>query len=142
MLSESEIVLNLISHQVTLTILYKVFFGKKPTNIIGQSEYWFNQPTQFISFWQKWIVTILFSLLLWVQDEEQVCKILVKSSCLNVIMTDFKGQWRCLILLVTFFGTIWCQVLNVQRCSDPSCQGKSQISNLKMCDKNVNLLIK
>jgi len=56
-------------------------------------------------------------------------------------MTDFKGQWRCLILLVTFFGTIWCQVLNVQRCSDPSCQGKSQISNCvtkcKFIDKYV-----
>merc|ERR1739838_1124634 len=38
-------------------------------------------------------------------------------------MTDFKGHWRSLILLVTFFGTVWSQGLDIQKCADPQCQG-------------------
>merc|ERR1712223_1850446 len=60
--------------------------------------------------------------LLLVQDEDCSAKF-SKNHRLNVIMTDFKGHWRSLILLLTIFGTVWTQVLNVQRCADPHCQG-------------------
>merc|ERR1711962_1594085 len=60
--------------------------------------------------------------LLLVQDEDCSAKF-SKNHRLNVIMTDFKGHWRSLILLLTIFGTVWTQVLNVQRCADPHCRG-------------------
>ena len=39
-------------------------------------------------------------------------------------MKDFYGPWRCLILLCLALGLTLGQVLNVQRCTDPQCQGK------------------
>ena len=47
-------------------------------------------------------------------------------------MTRFEGHQRSLILLVSIIGLGFCQVLNVQRCSDPQCQGKTRfLSRLK-----------
>ena len=64
-----------------------------------------------------------FSLLLF-QDEDCSEKFSQNYS-LNVIMTDIGGHWRSLILLATLFGVVWGQVLNIQRCGDPQCQGKT-----------------
>merc|ERR1719189_1412695 len=55
---------------------------------------------------------------------------------------DFKGQWRSLILLMTFFGIVWSQILNVQRCGDPSCQGViSEGRTLSKYDANSNSML-
>ena len=43
---------------------------------------------------------------------------------LNVTMTVDQGLWRPGLILLTTLSLVATQVLNVQRCGDPHCNGK------------------